>query len=374
MVKLDSIVYGAWFRFIHCRLQIVKSWRYVCMKSMYEKLLETAENGALTESMALQLLKGARDPQNALKLFALASKVRDRTLGMDFYWTSGISQVIPCRIAPRCLYCTFYARTEFPPEKLAKTAKKLEELGLKQLHLSGGSNLQGYDKEIIGMVEAIRAVSDIDIEVNLGCSFSAETVRKLKGMSMLSITSSLETINEDIFSQAKPGDSLDMKKRLMETCEREGVPIRSMILIGLGESEEDRIRHLFYVKQFTQLSHLNFSRFMPYPDTAYKNHPRCSPWDVARTVAVARLLIPHVHLGLAAGNTMDDIPLWLMAGGGNQVGAAYVSRMPPEPGAGEQVIKVDEDVYIKNRMPVVERYLEGMGRKVVFERQVTRNL
>ena len=335
---------------------------------MYDKLLEKARNGEITEELSLQLLEGSRELQNALKLFALASEVRDDALGKDLYWTAGISRVIPCKIVPRCRYCTYYARSEFPPEKLAKAAKKLEELGLKQLHLSGGSNLQGYDKEIIEMVQAVREVSNIDVEVNLGCSFSPETVRRLKSMNMLSITSSLETINEDVFKDAKPGDSLEMKKRLMETCEREGVPIRSMILIGLGESNEDRIRHLFYIRQFTQLSHLNFSRFMPYQDTAYKDHPRCSPWEVARVIAVARLIMPNVHLGLAAGNTMDDIPLWLMAGGGNQVGAAHVSRTPVIPGSEEQAIMVDEGVYILNRMNAVKRYLKDMRRDIYFDR------
>jgi biotin synthase len=334
---------------------------------MYDKLLDKARNEELTEEIALQLLEESRKIQNALKLFALASEIRDQTLGKDLYWTAGISRVIPCKIVPRCRYCTYYARNEFPLEKLAKAAKKLEELGLRQLHLSGGSNLQGYDKEIIEMVQAVRQASNIDVEVNLGCSFSPETVRRLKSMKMLSITSSLETINEAVFKDAKPGDSLEMKKRLMETCEREGVPIRSMILIGLGESNEDRIRHLFYIRQFTQLSHLNFSRFMSYQDTAYKDHPRCSPWEVARIIAVARLLMPKVHLGLAAGNTTDDIPLWLMAGGGNQVGAVHVSRTPVVPGSEEQAIMVDDDVYILNRMNVVKRYLKGMERDIHFE-------
>jgi biotin synthase len=335
---------------------------------LYEKLLKKADDGEITEELALQILEGARDPRNALKLFEIASRVRDETIGKDLYWSAGISQVIPCKIVPRCKYCTYYARGDFDLDKLAKTAKKLEEMGLKQLHLSGGSNLQGYDKEIIAMVEAIRAVSDIDVEVNLGCSFSPETVRKLKKMGMLSITSSLETINENVFYAAKPGDSLEKKKQLMEICEREGVPIRSMILIGMGESLEDRVRHLFYVRGFSHFRHLNFSRFNPYPDTAYKDHPRCSPWEVAATIAVARLLMPGMHLGLAAGNTTDDIPLWYMAGGGNQVLGAHISRSPVAPGPEEQVIKVDEDVFIINRMPIVTRYLRGMGRRIKFER------
>lgn len=335
---------------------------------MFDKLLKEACDGEIKEELALKILKGARDPNNALKLFELASWVRDMAIGKDLYWSAGISQVIPCKIAPRCRYCTYYARSDFRLDKLARTAKKLEELGLEQLHLSGGSCLEGYDKEVIAMVQAIREISDIDIEINLGCSISPETVRTLKSMKALSITSSLETVNEKLFSEAKPGDSLDKKKQLMEACEREGVPIRSMILIGMGESLEDRVRHIFYVKQFSHFKFLNFSRFNPYPDTAYGSHPRCSPWEVATTVAVARLAMPKVHLGLAAGNTTDDIPLWYIAGGGNQLLGAHVSRNPVPPAPGEQVIKVDEDVFIVNRMPIVQRYLEGMGRRISFDR------
>ncbi len=338
---------------------------------MFEKLLKKVRNGYITEKLALNILEDAHDPSNALKLFKLASKIRDENLGRDLYWSAGISQVIPCNVVPRCKYCTYYARSSFGLKKLAKTAKALEKLGLKQVHLSGGSNLQGYDEEIIAMVQAIRKVSDIDIEVNLGCSFSIKTVRTLKKMETLSITSSLETVNEKIFNTAKPGDSLEKKKQLMETCEREGVPIRSMMLIGLGESLEDRIKHLFYIKRFSQLSHLNFSRFYPYPDTEYKDHPRCSPWEVAITVAVARLLMPKVHLGLAAGNTRDDIPFWYIAGGGNQLLGAHISRISVNPEPGEQVLKVDDDVFIVNRMPEVQRYIEGMERRITFKRPST---
>lgn len=335
---------------------------------MYDNLLKNAANGEITEELALQILEGARDLGNGLKLFELASKVRDDALGKKLYWSAGISRVIPCLIVPRCRYCTYYARDRFGLEKLARTAKKMEELGLKQIHISGGSSLQGYDSEIVDMVQAIRKVSDIDVEVNLGSSFSPETVRKLKSLKMLSITSSLETINEDLFKTAKPGESLEKKIELMKICEHEGVPIRSMILIGMGESLKDRIDHLFYVRQFSHLGHLNFSRFYPYPDTEYRDHPRCSPWEVATTVAVARLIMPHVHLGLAAGNTTDDIPLWYAAGGGNQILGAHISRTPVIPGPGEEVIPVEDDVVIVNRMPVVQRYLEGMGREIGFER------
>lgn len=333
-------------------------WR----ENMFESLLQQAQGEEMTPELALRVLQGARDPANAIDLFRLASEIRDQNLGRHLYWTAGISQVIPCRIVPRCRYCTYYARSPFSLDSLARTAKKIEELGLRQLHLSGGSNLAGYDQEILDMVAAIRAVSDIEIEVNLGASFSADTVRELKKLGVLAISSPLETTNEELFCAAKPGDSLLAKKQLIELCEAEGIPVRTFLLIGLGETDADRVADLFYLKDFRQLSLVAFSRFEPYPDTKYANHPRCSPWEVAITLAVARLLMPTVHLGLAAGNRSDDLPLALLAGAGNKVGAAMLSRTPgqrPEPGT--EVIEVDEGVYLVNRMPLITPYLHGMG-------------
>ena len=285
---------------------------------MFEWLLEEARTGDLTPDLALRILEDSRHPENALKLFRFASDLRDRHIGRELWWTAAIEGIIPCKLSPRCAYCTYTDHETISEEFLLKAVEALEKLGFRHLHLSGGTNLDGYDKEIVAMVEAIRAVSDIDIEVNLGPSITRETVRKLKDLKVCSITSSLETVNEELFREAKPGDSLKKRKELLEISEAEGMATRSMMLVGLGESNADRIDQLFYLKRLKGFQTLRFSRFFPFPSTNFRNHPRCSPWELARTVAVARLVMPDIQIGLAAGNTHDDIPLWFLAGGGNQ--------------------------------------------------------
>lgn len=330
---------------------------------MIDNLLEEALADEITEGIALRILEKSRKPKNALRLFQVASMLRDDFLGEEIRWSAGIPAVFPCKVDPRCTYCTFFTDKVFPLEHLLTAVKIIESLGIKQLHLSGGTNLNGYDREIIEMVKAIRTISDIDIEINLGPSFSGKTVKVLKEMNVRSITCSLETINDELFRLAKPGDSLKERKNLLEICEREGVSIRSMIIIGLGETYEDRIRHLFYLKGFNRLYHVRFSRFYPYRNTAYSDHPRCSPWELARTVAVARLIMPNIDLGLAAGNTHDDLPLWYLAGGGRQLLGAGVSnpRRHSKSEPGQQIIPVAENVFVVNNMPLMRQYMEGMG-------------
>lgn len=333
------------------------------MRQIIDFILEKAQANEITEEIALSILEESRKPKNAIQLFQAASMLRDDFLGEDIRWSAGIPAVFPCKVVPRCNYCTFFTDKIFPLEHLLSAVKIIESLGLKQLHLSGGTNINGYDREIIEMVSAIRNISNIDIEINLGPSFSGETVKILKEMNVRSITCSLETFNDELFRQAKPGDSLEERKKLLEICEHEDISIRSMIIIGLGETYEDRIRHLFYLKGFSRLYHVRFSRFYPYPGTAYSEHPRCSPWELARTVALARLIMPQVDLGLAAGNTHDDIPLWYLAGGGNQLLGAGVSspRRHSKTTPGQQIIPVAEDVFVVNNMPVMRQYMEGMG-------------
>ncbi|MDQ7095675.1 radical SAM protein [Desulfosporosinus sp. PR] len=334
---------------------------------MFTDLVQQSLSGEITPELALEILQASVLPERALKLFEAASRIRDEQLGQELWWSAGISGIFPCRVTPRCGYCTYHTDSFFSTEDIIRGIKEIEGLGLQQLHLSGGTNLQGYDQEILDLVRKIRAVSAIALEVNLGPSLTRETVRQLKGLGVNSITSSLEVSNQELFARRKPGDSLEGRKNLLEFCESEGMPTRGMMLVGLGESDEDRINQLFYLKKFKRLYHLRFSRFYPFPGTECRDLPRCSPWELARTVAVARLILPEVQLGLAAGNESDDIPLWYLAGGGNQLLGVTASRKIPRTQPGQQVKQISEQLFIVDKRPLLEHYVQGMGRKVVLE-------
>jgi len=271
-------------------------------------------------------------------------------------------------VVPRCTYCTFFREELFPLDSIVEGVKAITALGIRQVHLSGGSDLErGYDQEILAMVTAVRKVSDIDLEINLGPSYSRQTVRALKDLGVTSITSSLETFSDAVFQKTKPADSLAKRKELLEMAEAEGLMLRSMMLVGLGERDEDRIAQLFYLKGLKRLANLNFSRFLPFPGTAMAQQDRCSPWEVARLTAVARLVLPEVELGLAAGNTPDDIPLWYLAGGGNKLLGATVSQRDAKPQAGAKLIPLVPGLVVVSTLGSKAKIMEGLGRRVVFE-------
>ena len=327
-----------------------------------------------TQQDVLDLYHQSINPSFAADLFRVAGKVRDLHLGRNPWWSAGISAVTPCEIEPHCTYCTFFTRAQAAKEDIVAAARVIASLGIRHLHLSGGTRLAkeglpktGYDSRMVDLVQAIQSSVDVAIEVNVGPSLTRAGVRALKELGVAAVTSSLEIINPDLFSCYKPGDSLSGRIRLMEMCEEEGVPIRSMMLVGLGESDEDRISHLVFLRRFSMLRHLRLSRYMPFPGAA-AGGLRCSPWPVARLTAIARLMFPTIDLGLAAGNGPDDLALWWLAGGGNQVLGASASMKGSRGKAGGEshLIPVGKRIAVLDKMPQISRYLGELGLTPTF--------
>ncbi|SHH87199.1 biotin synthase [Sporobacter termitidis DSM 10068] len=322
----------------------------------------------LTKTQALEVLQNARNPRSAYELFAQASELRDRKLGKRLWWSSGSGGLFPCSVKPRCAYCSFHTERMFPTDVLLNGLELIESLGVRQFHISGGTDLdRGYDEPLLELVRTIKARSGLKLEINLGPSFRRETVLELKNLGIDSITSSLECNAPRVFAAAKPGDNLERRRQLLRFCEEADVPSRSMMLIGLGETDKERIDHLFFLKQFKKLYQLRISRFMPFPGTAYMDKYRCSPWELALTTAVARLVLQECEICPAAGNGTDDIPLWYLAGGGNQLLGVSITRKTPQPAPGTDVYHIGGDAYVVDKRQGIEKLLEGMGLEATNE-------
>lgn len=322
----------------------------------------------------LDIYRRSADPAFAGNLFAAAARLRDRSLGCSPWWSAGISAITPCELDTLCTYCTFFTRNSARAEDIVAAVRAISALGIRHLHLSGGTRLVdehrpdgGYDTRMIELVHAIREAVDVEIEINVGPSLTRGGVRALKELGVAAVTSSLELLQPELFSRYKPGDSLAARIRLMEVCEEERMPIRSMMLVGVGESDADRIEHLLFLRRFSMLRHLRLSRYMPFPG-ASAGGVRCSPWPVARLTAMARLIFPVVDLGLAAGNTPDDLALWWLAGGGNQVMGATVSMKDPrgKPGGETRAIPIGERLVLHDNTVQITRYLGDLGLHPVF--------
>ncbi|MFT3817262.1 MAG: radical SAM protein [Rubrivivax sp.] len=330
------------------------------------ELLQHVRGTPPTEAQAAQLMQASRDPAVALKVFAAASDVRDAVLGREFKLCSEVAQITPCLVRPFCKYCTFSPVDGLSTDEVLHGVRLAEATGIENIRLSGGTDVGNDGAGILDLVREVRRHTARPLQLNAGPNYGRETLRQLRDLGVTEVGSSLETINAEVFAKTKPGDSLQARMDTARAIDEVGLGLQSVIMVGLGSSDEDYVRHLYFLKTLEHLTHLPISRFNPFKGTPMSKVPRASPWDAARLCAVARLVLRTPDIRIAAGGGPDDIPLWLMAGG-NRITSVFIHQKKTEPdrftGDNLQVIsrRMVDDIEVVNRTAVCRRFAEGMG-------------
>jgi 7,8-didemethyl-8-hydroxy-5-deazariboflavin synthase CofG subunit len=133
---------------------------------------------------------------------------------------------------------------------------------------------------------------------------SAEWIRRLSAVSP-SMGLMLETTNADLL---RPGaahdnapDKLPAKRlRTIEEAGKQGVPFTTGLLIGIGETLEDRVDTLLAIRdvheRYGHIQEVIVQNFRAKPGIPMQNWPEPTLRDMQRTVAVARLLMPQVNI------------------------------------------------------------------------------
>ncbi|MFA7083050.1 MAG: radical SAM protein [Arcobacteraceae bacterium] len=334
-----------------------------------EDILNYGEKKPISYEDALFLFKQSINPEVALKLFKTASYVRDNEVGKYFKLDGEIAPVMPCLIDPFCNYCTF-SRQVLSKSDFIEGLKFASDLGLENMRLSGGSDLNDFGDGAVHFVEIAKQHIDAKLHLNIGPTYSHENLVKLKALGIGEVGSSLETINEDAFFESKPGDSLEQRKQTAIEIGKHGIDLQSIIMAGLSYNDEDYIKHIFWLKSIPTIKHVPISRFDPKKDTPMENKKRTSPWLAARLCAITRLVLRTVDIRIAAGGGPDDIPLWILAGG-NRITSIFIHKTSCEPERFEkenmQVIsrEIHNNLEVVNRSEIATIFASEMGFEVI---------
>lgn len=133
----------------------------------------------------------------------------------------------------------------------------------------------------------------------------------------------IETLAERLAEPGGPHHRAPDKTpaRRLETLDAAGparVPFTTGILVGIGETFEERIDALVAIRDAHErhghVQEVIVQNFLPKPGTGMHDHPPCPRDDYLRAIAVARLVLPPaVHLQ-APPNLSDDLGAILGAG------------------------------------------------------------
>ena len=261
---------------------------------MIESILEKAKNREkLSKNELIQLFE-IDDEENLKKLCKVACDIRNECSDV-IKLTSTIHLTNKCQVQPRCKYCGFAAKTSSigyydafykSDEEIRQAAFCVEKSGIPRISCSGGHGYKG--KQAVNAARIVKGETSLEILVNVGADLTQESVDELKKCNADTVCCNLETINEDV------------------------------LLIGLGESYEDRVDHLIFLGTFETLEEIPIMGFNPYVDTPMENHPPCSIEEQLKAIAITRIMYPKIRITVPTPTIgPENVQLPLLAGANN---------------------------------------------------------
>ncbi|MFJ9040344.1 bifunctional FO biosynthesis protein CofGH [Streptomyces sp. NPDC102406] len=290
------------------------------------RALKRARDGVALDVTEAAVLLQARGT-DLDDLAASAARVRDAGLaaaGRPGVITYSRSVFVPltrlCR--DKCHYCTFVTvpgklRREghgmfMSQDEVLDIARKGAELGCKEALITLGDkpedrwpearewlDAHGYD-DTIAYVRAIsiRILEETGLLPHLNPGVLTWTdFQRLKPVAP-SMGMMLETTAERLWSEpgmphyGSPDKEPAVRLRVLEDAGRSSVPFTSGLLIGIGETYEERAESLFALRRVARSYHgiqeLIIQNFRAKPDTAMRGMPDAELDDLVATVAVAR--------------------------------------------------------------------------------------
>lgn len=293
------------------------------------RALKRARDGVALDAAEAAVLLQARGADLA-DLTASAARVRDAGLaaaGRAGVITYSRSVFIPltrlCR--DKCHYCTFVTVPGklrraghgmfMSPDEVLAIARRGAELGCKEALITLGDRpedrwpearewleAEGYD-DTIAYVRAIsiRILEETGLLPHLNPGAMTWTdFQRLKPVAP-SMGMMLETTAERLWSEpggphyGSPDKEPAVRLRVLEDAGRSSVPFTSGLLIGIGESYEERADSLFALRRVARAYHgiqeVIIQNFRAKPDTAMRGMPDAELDDLVATVAVARHIL-----------------------------------------------------------------------------------
>lgn len=187
-----------------------------------------------------------------------------------------------------------------------------------------------FDK-VLDMVKGINQMG-MEVCCTLGM-LTEEQAHKLKEAGLYAYNHNLDTSEEyydEIISTRKYDDRLET----LENVRKSGISVCSGGIIGMGETDEDRITMLHTLSTLPEHPEsVPVNALVAVPGTPLEEQKRVSVWEMVRMIATARILMPKAMVRLSAGRLempISEQALCFMAGA-NSIFAGEKLLTTPNP-------------------------------------------
>lgn len=357
-----------------------------------ERLAALADAGAVTPEHACRLIQA--EGSQLLTLLLAASLVRDRHKGRVVTYSRKVFIPLTNLCRDKCGYCTFAkapghpdARTMTPDEVLAvaragraqgckealfslgERPEELHQLAREHLQRLGYPTMTAY---LAAMCELVFTETGLLPHANCGV-LTPDELRLLRPYNA-SLGLMLESVSERLLEVGQahygcPGKRPSLRLETLATAGELDIACTSGILIGIGETREERVDALFALRDLQahsrNVQEVIVQNFRVKADIRMRQAGEPSTLEMLRTIAVARLVLGGRQNIQAPPNLSPDVyQMYLLAGindwgGISPVTPDHINPERPWPMLTELRSATEEAGFeLRERLCVYPEYLE----------------
>lgn len=287
----------------------------------------------------------------------------------------------------RCGYCTFRSDSPDPPiipaGDVLRDVRKARNMGCTEALFTFGENAHELP-EVMEKLEELGFSDMVDYAHHL-CSATLELgllphtnmgvlgyrdlrrLREVNASMGLMLESSSPRLMEEDAHRESPGKDPALRIRMIEDAGRLRIPFTTGILVGIGETVEERAESLLELRRiqdrYGHLQEIIIQNFRAKPGIPMEHHPEPSLLEIVRMVAVAKLLFPDVSIQVPPNLNRETGEVFLLAGADDWGGVSPLSRDYVNPEAPwpeiDELRRLTESAgfTLRERLPVYRKFI-----------------
>jgi biotin synthase len=250
------------------------------------------------------------------KLLRIAHEVHIQNFDEQSVQISDILSVKTGGCSEDCAYCAQSVRngSKMPKQQMLDletvlaAALKAKERGASRFCMSTSGPYLSSEAEFEKICEMVRSVKSLGLEtcVTLGFLTEAQAI-KLKESGLDYYNHNVDT-SPEFYSHIVSTRTIDDRINTIETVQKAGINVCSGGIVGMGESNEDRIKMLVLLANLAVPPRcVPINKLVKTSGARVDDSKPIDDFDFVRIIALARILMPKSYVKIAAGrNTLPE--------------------------------------------------------------------
>lgn len=241
-----------------------------------------------------------------------------------------------------CSYCSQSARYKtglnaeslLTYEQVIKSAKIAKDLGSTRFCMGAAWKEVKNNKDFDNVIKMIKGVNELGLEVcsTLGMA-TEEQITRMKNAGLYAYNHNIDT-SKEYYSNIISTHTHEDRMKTLKNIRNAGVTICSGGIIGMGETDQDRIEMLYSLATLKKHPEsVPINSLVSIKGTPLEDKEEVNTWDMIRMISTSRIIMPKSIIRLSAGrlSMSDEAQALCFLAGANSIFSGEKLLTTPNP-------------------------------------------